>query len=93
MLTSFSFYAVCFGRGRSRDHTGNRRLQHLVEMHQGHYTKANRYKKTEIAESIVRIVHESGGQFLKLDDEGAGWVPVDRVAARTKVSKLFQRKK
>jgi hypothetical protein len=63
-------FDVLFGRGKNtREHTGNLRCAHLVEMNRPMYEKANKYQKTEIAERIVSIIHESYGRFLKWDDK------------------------
>lgn len=59
-------FDVLFGRGKNtREHTGNLRCSHLVEMSRPKYENANKYQKTEIAERIVSIIHESYGRFLK----------------------------
>jgi hypothetical protein len=61
-------FDVLFGRGKfTREHTGNLRCSHLVEMNRQKYEQANKYQKTEIAERIVSIIHESYGRFLKWD--------------------------
>jgi hypothetical protein len=63
-------FDVLFGRGKNtREHTGNLRCVHLVEMSQAKYEAANKYEKTEIAERIVTMVHESYGRFLKWDNK------------------------
>ena len=83
-------FDVLFGKDkRAKLHTGNLRALHLVSMWQSKYEAAgNRYEKTEIAEKIVGIIHESNGRFLKRD--GSGWVEVDDVAAREKISHFFR---
>lgn len=82
-------FDVLFGRGKSsREHTGNFRAMHLVEMHRHDYEKAGKLEKTEIAERIVGMIQESYGRFLKW--EANGWVEVDHAAAREKVSHFFR---
>jgi hypothetical protein len=82
-------FDVLFGRGQStRQHTGNLRAAHLVEMYLAKYEKANKYKKTEIAERVVAIIHESYGRFLKWEE--GGWVEVGYDSAREKVSHFFR---
>ena len=82
-------FDVVFGRGRgNRDRTGNLRAAHLVEMHSSKYEQANKHKKTEIAERIVTIIHESYGRFLKWQTEG--YVEVSHETAREKVSHMFR---
>lgn len=83
-------FDVLFGRGRyTRQHTGNLRAGHLVEMYQEEYEKAGKYEKTMIAERIVTVIHRSYGRFLKW--ENIGWVEVDNEAAREKISHFFRR--
>ena len=82
-------FDVLFGRGKyTREHTGNIRALHLVEMHRSEYERAGKFEKTEIAERIIHIIHESLGRFLKWEDEG--WVEVDDAVARAKVSHFFR---
>lgn len=83
-------FDVLFGRSRTiRQHTGNLRAGHLVEMYKEQYERANKYEKTEIAERLVSIIHESNGRFLKWDKQ-IGWVQVDNDVAREKVSHFFR---
>ena len=80
-----------FGRGKiAKTHTGNLRALHLCEMNYARYESAlsGKYGKTEVAEMIVRIIHESGGRFLT--PESNGWVEVDDDAAREKISHFFR---
>ena len=84
-------FDVLFGRGKiAKTHTGNLRALHLCEMNYPRYESAitGKYGKTEVAEQIVRIIHESGGRFLK--PENGGWVEVDNDAAREKISHFFR---
>lgn len=85
-------FDVLFGKGKTiREHTGNLRAGHLVAMWQSEYDKANKYKKTEIAERIVEIVQESHGRFLKSGDYG--WFEVEHDTAREKVSQWFRQQR
>lgn len=82
-------FDVLFGRGKyTREHTGNLRALHLVEMHRAEYERAGKFEKTEIAERIIQIIHESLGRFLKWENEG--WVEVDDTVARAKVAHFFR---
>lgn len=82
-------FDVLFGRSRlTREHTGNLRAGHLVEMHQAEYEKAGKFEKTAIAEKIVGMIHDSKGRFLKWEDDG--WTEVEYDAAREKVSHFFR---
>ena len=84
-------FDVLFGRGKiAKTHTGNLRALHLCEMNYPRYESAltGKYGKTEVAEQIVSIIHESGGRFLK--PESDGWVEVDDEAARDKIAHFFR---
>lgn len=82
-------FDVLFGRGiATREHTGNLRAAHLVEMFQAEYESAGKFEKTEIAERIVGIIHESYGRFLKWKE--CQWEQVEYNVAREKVSHFFR---
>jgi hypothetical protein len=82
-------FDVLFGRGKgTREHTGNMRANHLVEMYQQKREQANKYQKTDISDRIVEIIHESHGRFLKWEDDG--WSEVDHDKAREKISHFFR---
>lgn len=82
-------FDVLFGRGKNtREHTGNLRAGHLVEMFHDEYEKAGKFEKTEVAQRIVGMIHDSFGRFLKW--EANGWVEVDDEAAREKISHFFR---
>lgn len=83
-------FDVLFGRGKvAKQHTGNLRAFHLVDMWQKKYNEAGKYEKTIISEKIVQIIHDSGGKFLKWEN-GKGWIQVDDDTARGKVSHWFR---
>lgn len=82
-------FDVLFGRGRNtREHTGNLRAAHLVEMYQTEYEQANKWGKTAVAQRMLEMIHESYGRFLRW--EGKGWVEVDAETAREKISHFFR---
>ncbi len=85
-------FDVLFGRGKiAKTHTGNLRALHLCEMNYPRYESSTtgKYGKTEVAEQIVRIIHESGGRFLKPETNG-GWVEVEDDDAREKIAHFFR---
>lgn len=85
-------FDVLFGRGKiAKTHTGNLRALLLCEMNYPRYESAitGKYGKTEVAEQIVRIIHDSGGRFLK-PDENSGWVEVNNEEAREKIAHFFR---
>ena len=87
-------FDVLFGKGRrERDHTGNLRAAHLCDMYMSQYESAHKFVKTEVAEKIVQIIHQSGGRFLKADNDGVGWTQVDDEAARDKIAHFFRFKR
>ena len=82
-------FDVLFGRGKGvTGHTGNVRVGYLIEVHRNEYENADKMTKTRIASSIVRMVHESNGRFLKKED--GVWVEVSDEVAREKVSHFFR---
>jgi hypothetical protein len=83
-------FDVLLGKGKSvRDHTGNLRANHLVEMNWPKYEKAGKYGKTDIAERVIAMIHESYGRFLKWEED-EGWVEVEHDVAREKISHFFR---
>ena len=83
-------FDVLFGRGaQAKTHTGNYRCVHICEMHLTKYETASKFEKTEIAERIISIIHESNGRFLK--PTKCGWEEVDDELAREKISHFFRR--
>lgn len=84
-------FDVLFGKTkRARQHTGNLRCLVIVEMQVERYEKASKPGKTEIAEEIVSMIHDSGGRFLAWDRRGGYWLPVAKAVARDKVSHFFR---
>ena len=89
-FVEISDLVLLLGKGKNtREHTGNLRAVHLVEMHREKYENANKFHKTEIAERIVSIIHESHGRFLKWEGND-GWVEVKHNEAREKISHFFR---
>ena len=83
-------FDVLFGRGKTvKTHTGNLRAFHLCELNYLRYESAiiGKNGKTEVVESIVSAIHESGGRFLKPCDDG-GWEEVGEEDARAKVNSI-----
>ena len=74
----------------AREHTGTLRALHIVEMHFEEYEKLGKYQKTDVAEKIISIIHESGGRFLKQNMRGGPWHEMDEIEARKKVAHWFR---
>jgi hypothetical protein len=84
-------FDVLFGKGKAlREHTGNVRANHLVAMYRPKYEHADKYEKTDIAKHLVNIIHESGGRFLKFEENDGIWVEVGHGMAREKISHIFR---
>lgn len=83
-------FDVLFGRSLlAREHTGTRRALHVVEMYFETYETLSRLRKTEVAERIISIIHESGGRFLRRNASGS-WEEADEIEARKKVAHWFR---
>lgn len=83
-------YDVLFGRGRNlQNHPGNKRFRSLIDRYLDRYEAADKQDKTILAYTIIRIVQEMNGRFLK-DVDGAGYVEVDNVVAQAKVAHSFR---
>jgi hypothetical protein len=79
--------------GRSREsfhHVGNRYLRTLVAIHLKRYIVGNRTDKTQLAKEVVNTVRESGGKFIKFDDEFNLWFEIEDKGARSKVAHAFR---
>jgi hypothetical protein len=83
-------YDVLLGRGRNlQNHPGNKRFRGLIDRYLERYEAADKQDKTILAYTIIRIVQEMNGRFLK-DVDGAGYVEVDNAVAQTKVAHCFR---
>lgn len=81
---------ILLGRSsQARSQAGNQRLSHLVAEHFQDYSTANKQRKTSLSDHVVGLIHESGGRFLK-EDPDLGWIEVEDLAAREKVSHAFR---
>eukprot|EP00934_Nitzschia_sp_Nitz4_P006172 Nitzschia sp. Nitz4//scaffold44_size153857//48705//50223//NITZ4_002711-RA/size153857-augustus-gene-0.18-mRNA-1//-1//CDS//3329552127//6162//frame0 len=82
-------FDVLLGRGiAAREHTGNLRASHLVEMHESEYEQASKTEKTAIAKTIIQKIHDSHGRFLKWEE--GGWEEVDPDVALKKIGHYFR---
>ena len=77
---------ILLGRGKPiQQRPGNVRFREMLDKHIGKYDKGEKGAKAGITTSIVHLVKEKGGRFLKELEHG-GWVEVDEATARAKVS-------
>ncbi|KAL3912165.1 MAG: hypothetical protein SGILL_006992 [Bacillariaceae sp.] len=80
---------VLLGRGKPiQEHFGNLRYHVLLDHYQQAYESAKKFEKMQVAQKVVDLVHEYSGRFLK--QEGAGWIEVEELVAREKVSHAFR---
>jgi hypothetical protein len=84
-------FDILFGRGKAAvKHPGNMRYKFLIEETSDRYENASKADKTLIAEELLfRLKGSNGGRFLKLE-KNKGWMEVDDVAAREKISMSFR---
>ncbi len=83
-------FDVLLGKhSEAREHTGTLRALHVVEMYFEQYEKLGKYQKTEVAEKIISIIHESGGRFLK-QTQYRSWNEVEDTEARKKIGHWFR---
>jgi len=83
-------FDVLFGKSSlAREHSGTLRALFLVQMHFATYEKLGKYQKTDVADTIISMIHDSGGRFLKQNESGC-WMEVSDVEARKKVAHWFR---
>lgn len=84
-------FDVIIGKtSQARMHTGNRRAIHLCDMYFEKYENASKFHKTEVAETIVSIIRQSGGRFIRWEDD-EGWIEEkDELVARKKISHFLR---
>ena len=69
----------------SFNHVGNRKFRDIVaEAIPGYVTATSRATKSEIVTSIVRKVRESGGRFLKRDNDRKVWYVLNYTQSKEK---------
>jgi hypothetical protein len=92
---------VLMGKGKPyQDFSGNLRLWELIEDNRRLHQTSAKVNKTVLTHTIVNLVHQEKGRFLKRDESsssGGGlqvgcWQEVDDVTARKKVSHAFRSK-
>ena len=58
---------LCGRGGKINNHPGNRAFRDLIKEHQDSYLQSKKKLKPNVAASIVRIIRERKGRFLKKD--------------------------
>lgn len=79
---------LCGRGGETNQHPGNVYYRTLVKARQMAYLQARRSDKPRIAASVVKIIREVGGRFLKR--HGGCWVDVGDKKAREKTSQALR---
>jgi len=79
---------LCGRGGETNQHPGNVYYRTLVKARQVAYLQARRSDKPRIAASVVKIIRELGGRFLKR--HGGCWVDVGDKKAREKTSQALR---
>jgi hypothetical protein len=82
-------FDVLMGRGKTIEgNPGNLRLHHLIETNGPRYAEASKFEKTVVAETLLGLIKDMGGRFLKKGE--TGWVVIQDEVARDKVSHAFR---
>ena len=98
-------YDVVVGRGKNIDaHPGNVQFRNLLrEKYMEEYEKAPKFRKTELAERIIRHLTDSNIRFLQKNVtsekdaggngmvDGEQWIEVDFSTIREKIGRTFRR--
>jgi hypothetical protein len=84
-----SKHDILLGRGkRVQESPGNFSFRHILDTYRDEYERVSKFEKTVVAESILRLIKDSGGRFLKQGD--CGWTQVEDEMARKKISHAFR---
>ncbi len=81
---------LCGRGGGTNSQTGNRRYRALVRDFQPTYLMAKRREKPRMARSVVLIVRNRGGRFLRRDDNDGRFYEVGDVKAEAKTSQTLR---
>lgn len=81
---------LCGRGGATNNHPGNMSYRKLVADYQTEYLAARKKEKAVIARRIVASIKESGGRFLKHNDQSDVWVEVPIKKATEKTSQALR---
>lgn len=81
---------LCGRGGATNTNEGNKRFRGIVADHQPKYLQARKKDKAAIARSIVRIVREKGGRFLKRNNSTGVWNDIGDKQASSKTSQALR---
>jgi hypothetical protein len=89
IITQVLEHDVLCGRGgETNHHTGNIKYRQLVKCYQPLYIASKRRDKPRIAQTIVHLVRQNGGRFIK--KQGNTWRDVGNTKAREKTSQALR---
>jgi len=90
-LADVNAYDVLCGRGGgTNSQIGNRRFRKLVQEFQPTYLEAKRKEKPLLARTIVLIIRQRGGHFLKKNEETGELLEVGDIKAEAKTSQALR---
>jgi hypothetical protein len=85
---------ILLGRGRVfREHPGNVRFHHVIELHMERYERSNKNLKQVLTDEIVERIKATGSRFLKKNQRGGKWEVASDAVAREKVSHSFRNRR
>lgn len=89
------FDVLSGSRGRLvQAHSGNKQYLHLVESFLVRYEEVSKFEKTVFAQTVLRIVKERGGRFLKQGKNApGGWKEINDDEAHQKISHAFRNRR
>jgi hypothetical protein len=89
------FDVLSGSRGRLvQEHAGNKRYLHLVEFFQVRYEEVSKFEKTVFAQTVLGMIKEPGGRFLKHDKNASdGWKEINDDEAHAKISHAFRNRR
>ena len=85
---------LCGRGGATNSHSGNRSFRALVKRHQDRYLRAKKRDKPAVASSIVDLIRERGGRFLRRCETSMQgdilWVDIGHESAREKTCQALR---
>jgi hypothetical protein len=82
-----TFDVLCGERSDALAHVGNKIFRMIISWYSDEYQNAqHREEKRRITKEIISLIQESGGNFLKMDENKNKWCVVGDEYAREKVS-------
>jgi hypothetical protein len=81
-------FDICCGRGKGKwNSPGNHRFKELIQNFLPEYAEAKaKADKSRIVETVVSLIQEGGGRFVKQDEITGKWYPINSTQTRSKVA-------